>query len=506
MNVKHNVFALTIGGGVLLSLMPCEAQWGGQWSPQWPMAGLDWHRSGHPSVTDQQSRPSGASGTEKWTWTPNSGEGEANAITGVALDEFNEPYSHEYKAYFFASDKKLYCVQINYNTSTHQFSPQTVFVGEDALVGTPTGTPVLALSDETRAVYAVDSDRRLYCLNAADGSLIWRSIQLGSSGYSLSAPLPLPTSASMPNEEGFRIYVPSSNGTVYAFDPSGYESDVQPRWSYSTGLSIIRPMSAVFRVPQVGQNMLDTPRWNMVLATSSGYVECLYDAGTYPVRQWLFEAPEGLTCETWPIVGRDNAPEIRIYIACYDSNNQGYIFAIKGEQYYGGTAAWNDPLTVALEGGVEKSIGKIVANSCVEVPSGNTMSYFLCQYPGTGTGKATPLRVEDKGTYGEGKWGKKMSSTSVSLTSTPIFTGAATPYTSAWTLLHWGSDDGYLYAEDTSLFGSANQAFPTGWPRNMSTSLPTQDMAMDKDGAIVVMRGNGTVRAYWIAWDNRNEE
>ncbi len=468
---------------------------------QWPMGGLDTHRSGHKTIDGKDVRPPYTAGAAKWSYTPGGGDG--TPINGVALGEPSDPNAFEYKVYYFGNDKKLYRLQVSYNSGTYAFSVSKDYQGSYTLAGTPIGSPVLGYSNGTKAVFIIDTDRRLYCLDASDGSKVWRSAQLGSSGDTLSAPLYLPFwyPDTQPNHDGNRVYVPSSNGRVYAFNPSGYSSgsDASEEWSYSTGFPIVRPMSTIFRIPSVGSppEELLSPFWNIVLANSDGHAQCIFDYGDHAVLQWTF-APDSNseTCNTWPIVGNDNAPNIRVYIATFDSSNQGYVYSIRGDDDIGGdkgTAAWSSPMTTASDNGTQRTVGRIDANPCIEVPSGDTNAFFLAQTAGTGTGKPTPVKADDQGSSGSGAFGKKMNTTSDNLSSTAMFTNADSN-----NCLYWATDTGYIYCQNPSVFGgSAQSAMRYPFPIHPASSIPTQDLAIDLEGAVVLTLGNGKVAAYW---------
>lgn len=472
------------------------------------MGGQKTTRQGHPSVLEEHNRPPHAGGAQKWVWSP--GAQENGAITGVAIDIYNDPNPHEYKAYFFGSDRKLYRIRVQYNTSTELFTAGTDYAGQDQLLGTPMGTPVISSYSGTKVIYQVDSERRLYCLDASSGAIVWKSTPMGSDGDSVTPPLDLPCHA---DAEGHRLYVGCTDGNVYCFKPY-YPADDDGEWSFSaTTDPIVRAGSGIFIVPTIGGQLLDFPRWTIVFATYYGKVFCVYDNGG-PVLQWLFNpGVPAQFCETWPIVGVNNiGPEnamVRIYIATYDAGDQGRIYAIRGTSEFegnSGTAVWPAPVMTAKDGSVQKNIGRIQANPCIDVPSGDTNVFFLAQYPGSGTYKPTPVKIQDHGTYGSGKWGKKMPSAGDSLSSTPIFTNAATLFSPGWNLLNWAKDAGWLYSEESAQFGSAIQSTASPFPISLGSAVLTQDMAMDYEGAMVVTLANGNVVARWLPHDPRTEE
>ncbi len=436
-------------------------------------------------------RPPYTAGAAKWSYTPGGGDG--TPINGVALGEPSDPNTFEYKVYYFGNDKKLYRLQVTFtNGNPPTFSVAKDYQGSYTLAGTPIGSPVLGLSNGTKAVFIVDTDRRLYCLEASDGSKLWRSAQLGSNGDSLSAPLYLIAGVTQPNSEGYRVYVPSTNGRVYAFNPSGYSSgsDASEEWSYDTGYPIVRPMSSILLPPLEGEA---PATMNIVLANSDGHAKCLLDQGDHATLRWTFTPDSGgETCHTWPIIGNDNGSNDRVYIATYDSSNQGYIYSIIGAGDDLGTAAWSSRLTTANDNGTQRAIGRIDANPCVEIPSGDMNVFFLAQTAGTGTGKPTPVKVDDQGTSGSGSFGKKMSSTSDNLSSTPLFTNA-----DSHNIIYWATDTGYIYCQNPSDFGGGLQPLYYPFPIHPASSIPTQDLAIDLDGAVVLTLGNGKVAAYW---------
>lgn len=482
-------------GGATLALVSGNAQTYGFWQ----MGGQGHERLGYPTINGSSLAPGHQSGAHKWLWTPE--EGDGNAVGGCAIDD-EDTAQYEYKVYFSGSDGRLYRLHIDFSGS--QFTPSKDYRGSGQMVGTPIGTPVLGKANGTKAVYTVDTNRRLYCFDASNGSLIWRSEQLGSTNDVLVPPL---YERCGPAEEGYRVYVPCSNGLVYAFEPTG-TSDQEYVWYFSFGVgSIVRPMSAIFIEPNIGGQDLVERKWCPVLATSAGHVLCFYDYGDYPIVQWTFDSA-GLyeTCETWPIVGVNDYPYVRVYVATYDTNNQGRVYAIYGTSYDdsdAGDPAWLNPVTVAAEGNSNLAIGKIQANPCSS-RADNVGIFFLVQDAGSGTGKPTPLVVTDLGESGSGKWGKRLPNDSDSLLSTPIFTNVDT-----YPVLNWGLDGGKLFAEKTTLFGLATnqQAWSPNFPVTFTnTTVPAQDLAMDRDGALVVVLGSGKIEARWGAKDNTEEE
>jgi outer membrane protein assembly factor BamB len=110
-----------------------------------------------------------------------------------------------------------------------------------ALGGSPT---VPILSDHASTVYVGTSAGGVWALDARDGSVLWRADIAGGGARQIQAP---------PTLGGGRLYVTTSDGTLFAFDANGCGAPTcPPTWAASTASPITKQAALAGGVLYIG--------------------------------------------------------------------------------------------------------------------------------------------------------------------------------------------------------------------------------------------------------------
>jgi len=405
-------------------------------------------------------------------------------VTGAAVGDILAETNHDYDVYFGASDDKLYSVRVTYNGSYPYYT--TSLNWTYSLNGTATGTPVLGMSDGTKAVFVSDDSSRLHCVDASSGSQIWRSAQF--TDVTITPPLYIYGGTPGTYDDSSRVYVGSTGSFLYAFDTWANSSSVSAKWSRATDGSVVMTPSEIIRDVPGGEEEDPVPTGpHIIITTTSAHVHEIYDqddggGASHANLRWTYydpDPPTTQTCESWATIGSD----YRIFFASYGTNSKSRIYGldILGDQLW-------DPITQAYDGVTLKDIGKIVANGCNDHAS-TTTAFFLTKNAGSGTSKPSVIRMADlTPSQGLAYFARKMASTSDELTPTPIYTNANnTNY------LNFVTATGYLWVINPLQTILYVNPFPT----HPTSSIPRIDLAMDREGVIIFVTSAGVLRADW---------
>ncbi len=446
------------------------------------MGGNDIFHSG--SFASASSPPTYTSGAQKWAKTLPNG---AVATTGVVIGTKDDPNTYEYRFYVGANDDKVYCYQVSYSGGT--FSVGTDPVWTYTCDGDPVGTPVLAEATENEiqvpCVIVSDAAGRVHCIDASDGSRVWRSSGLTGANETITGPI-------------------VADDTVYVgwADTSGhtgklislYLTDGTGKWTGSAAGEIVST-PAIGRAAEAEEEPYP-PIWYIYTTSKNASLEKWEDTAAYTsaVKLWEYDAPSGSqTCDSWPMLSGSS----RIYFSTYDnSSSVGRIYSVD----FSGLGRWtdltNNRVTQAEDYNVppsQRDLGRLNANMANDEGT-NANLFQLTMDAGSGTGKPTATRIHDYRavTTGDhrakGYVQVKMSSDSDELTSTPIYQA----HHSGSKYLYYISTTGKFYAADPG-----GTAIISGFPKTLSETILRQDLAMDNDGAIVFVTTDGDIKAYW---------
>lgn len=269
-------------------------------------------------------------------------------------------------------------------------------------------------------VYFGSADGHLYALDAARQKR-W---QYPAEGEEPLGPLwasPAITTVREGETEKTLIYCGSDDGNLYVIEDQGDSAAL--RWTFSTG-AFIRSTPAIITVTENGFQ-----RRLIYFGSGDGNFYALEDQGDKAGLRWTF--PTGSFIKSSPKIFNQTV---------YFGSSDGHLYAL----FLDGTRKWQYPRTD------ERPIGAVESTPVIGEEGDETVIYF-----GANDGSLYKLEEDPEGEMSEGwRFNEYDARPLGPIRSSPVRRAVGEEW-----LIYFGSDDGTLYAVDSS--GDIEWAFPT---------------------------------------------
>jgi len=198
-------------------------------------------------------------------------------------------------------------------------------------------------------------------------------------------------------------------------------------------------------------------------------------------------------CDGWATIANTAPPDVRMYFVGRTTANKARVYGVRDDRVDGAVRLQGYPVTRALDGmpPVLKDIGMVVANPCNDFGCAQPITYVLTRTAGSGTNRPSVVRAHDRSADqldAIAYFCRKMPSTADELSSSPTYSDQG-----GTTYLYFVTESGWLW----TINPFQPLVLPHPFPVQLSSTVSRHDMAMDADGAIIVVTNDGRVRATW---------